>query len=1520
MTLYTDIVMEPIPIQCNTAMTSYTVNPVLPEGMTFNGQTGLISGKLTTTSDASVVYTVTASNSYGSTTTTFSFRARSQMEMTRAGMTACFWAEVTECLTPDFSFFYSKPAQICQIVNNIYFTDNYDFTSWPGLDARFVDYFAAYFYGYFNVVAAGTYQILMNADDGAMLYVDDVTTPVIDIPGCWATSETSNSITLEQGRHLVIIRYFEYNDGATVYLKLGSTDLGIPMAVIAADQLRVGGRGPTFIHYDFVSGYAGTSIAVARPELNSGAPHLWSITTLPAGLSFDSTNGYISGIPVAASSGVYTVTATGVNGVASTTVRIVITAAPLMGVTARYYKIMDAQHCIYPSLKGNVVSLKSIQIDSDINHPSTAASVLWPHTPAEFTTYFYVEWEGYLKMEAIGNWKLRLTCDDGCKLFGADDQLLLSHWGCHSYTSQETVYPVSANGYYYFRIEYAQNTNTKGIVFEWQSPVGAMEVVPADKMFHAPSGVLSYTTELGHYFKGAPITDNTPIAFSVASFTGFTVTPPLPAGLSINPANGIISGTPTTEQNTAYYTISALANGVTETTVIGFDVQYVAPPTGLEVRQNGVALTASSPITVIPLISIPSITVYVPSGITINSYSISPALPEGLVFNESNGSITGKAIVSSPVTTYMITASNLGGSTFLTFAMSVSGCKGMQNGQAWTNSFHILHMTTGIATVEIKKNNAVTQCSVNQMGSDGNALMQSCSASLQAGDQMVFCIPPGNDNTITLTCNDSYGCYYQLRRENGNRFPTRLAYHPTEPKPYIDTWTLPSTLTPLTMLTLSQTSMDVVSGAPLTTVTITPDGCYKTIEVSPSMGMGVDLPLMLPRLSGTLYGRGTTTYTITATGDAGTATATLQVRFVECFADNGYEVVTFQKTTIQYGTEESYKVFDKDDNLLITAGPFTNYGVHTVTQCMTSGVYKVYLLDSYGDGWAEGASLRVTGTNGNIIDDISWNGAGSTQQIQELVVNVVNSATESWLGLISGRPSKKWNEPGADLSSWTSYTSGELGTWSQATVYMVRRFTIDDVMDYPLIEFGIYYRDGLVVYLNGNVVYTRNVPTNPSHTTYANTQYDDYYERLGSAPGHLLREGENVLAVEVHRHSSTQGPILWRGFVRYSPSSCISRIDSGYITESSHYNKDTETAAQAWDRNTLTNWVENGIPAWTTYAYNFDRMEWVNKLVIGSNSLDANLDPVKVTVYGSTNGVDYVPLYSVTKKAMFSARKQPKEFMMMDHLSSYGRYKIEISESASGDLKTAISYLDLLACQLSYCPKDKDYPGTMAGTTVTIDCPEGTIGERIRTCGEADLKPAWGEPDESECRSMNPPKKFTYIDVAYVISGVTMEAMQSQGAEYMLAVLSVIVNVDMSTMEAWKLKDVTETYVSETMGEAVKTVVYVRFTLGEDIASDALNSVMGSLATMKSMLKENYGDVFGDINIEFYIEPILSQRKNLGAVSITLIVIMVVCILVIIAIAAFYIWVRTKSKKSKNGAKRLESFTTQILRVLPQQL
>ena len=186
------------------------------------------------------------------------------------------------------------------------------------------------------------------------------------------------------------------------------------------------------------------------------------------------------------------------------------------------------------------------------------------------------------------------------------------------------------------------------------------------------------------------------------------------------------------------------------------------------------------------------------------------------------------------------------------------------------------------------------------------------------------------------------------------------------------------------------------------------------------------------------------------------------------------------------------------------------------------------------------------------------------------------------------------------------------------------------------------------------------------------------------------------------------------------------------------------------------------------------------------------------------------------------------------------------------------------------------------------------------------LKPNWGTADESECRSKQPPKGISYLDVVYVISPVSLSAMQSDGSVAVASVLSSYLSVNTNSVDVWKIKDVTDTYQSEEMGTKEKMAVWVRVTVNDDVASNVLVALGASISRLVSDLATYYTSIFtSDLSIAFMKEPELSQYKGRGGVSAGLVVVLVIVVLIVAAIAAFYIWTRMKNKGKKNGAKRL---------------
>ena len=166
------------------------------------------------------------------------------------------------------------------------------------------------------------------------------------------------------------------------------------------------------------------------------------------------------------------------------------------------------------------------------------------------------------------------------------------------------------------------------------------------------------------------ITANVSNAFTPITATGgygtftYSISPSLPTGLTFNTANGYIFGN-------------------TETTLVANTFTVTANDNALQSVSNTFTLTISSPPAIITstVITTRSVTAnssdsFTPvtstGGYDTLTYAISPNLPTGLIFNTSNGLISGVTSVLSSNTTYTISVSDNARQTISnTFFMNV---------------------------------------------------------------------------------------------------------------------------------------------------------------------------------------------------------------------------------------------------------------------------------------------------------------------------------------------------------------------------------------------------------------------------------------------------------------------------------------------------------------------------------------------------------------------------------------------------------------------------------------------------------------------------------------------------------------------------------------------------------------------------------------------------------------------------------------------------------------------------------
>ena len=166
----------------------------------------------------------------------------------------------------------------------------------------------------------------------------------------------------------------------------------------------------------------------------------------------------------------------------------------------------------------------------------------------------------------------------------------------------------------------------------------------------APTG-LTYSAGSAIYTKGVAVTPDNPTS-SGGAVTAYSVSPALPAGLTLNSGTGVISGTPTAVTPIASYTVTASDAAGSTTTSISVTVND-QPPSAFSYAAGTATYVVSTPIT-------PNSPTN--SGGTVVSYSVIPALPAGLSLSTATGAISGTPTAMTLQAKYTITAVNTGGS------------------------------------------------------------------------------------------------------------------------------------------------------------------------------------------------------------------------------------------------------------------------------------------------------------------------------------------------------------------------------------------------------------------------------------------------------------------------------------------------------------------------------------------------------------------------------------------------------------------------------------------------------------------------------------------------------------------------------------------------------------------------------------------------------------------------------------------------------------------------------------------
>ncbi|RJU81934.1 MAG: hypothetical protein DWC09_03160, partial [Candidatus Poseidoniales archaeon] len=225
-----------------------------------------------------------------------------------------------------------------------------------------------------------------------------------------------------------------------------------------------------------------------------------------------------------------------------------------------------------------------------------------------------------------------------------------------------SIHPALPNGLNFSNgvISGASTVNLSTTMYTvWANNSGGVSAATINITVNEPIPILSYIPN------NLELTRNTTMPTLVPTLSGgyvasWGISPSLPAGLVFE--NGTLTGTPTLIQDQIEYTVWANNSGGSTSASINITVLDIIPEISYIPQEmtltNNTTMTHWTPLNL---------------GGPVVSWSISPELSPGLLFDSSNGTIYGLPTEVTPLLNYTVTATNSGGASDFSINITVVG-------------------------------------------------------------------------------------------------------------------------------------------------------------------------------------------------------------------------------------------------------------------------------------------------------------------------------------------------------------------------------------------------------------------------------------------------------------------------------------------------------------------------------------------------------------------------------------------------------------------------------------------------------------------------------------------------------------------------------------------------------------------------------------------------------------------------------------------------------------------------------
>ncbi|WMW77319.1 putative Ig domain-containing protein [Flavobacterium sp. 20NA77.7] len=597
--------ITPIAAPTNTGgiVTAYAVSPALPSGLTINTSTGAITGTPTVAVPATN-YTITASNATGSTTATINITVNSVLDLTGINNTT---ANVAYSLRKLSSSYTGAAIRVRRSSDNA--EQNIGFDMSGNLDQSALTAFV----GSGNGFVTTWYD--QSGKGKNVTQTTNANQPKIVSNGTIITRNGKPMMNFESGTSARLV-----NTSTTSTLPVSMVNVAGVDRVSSSEFnfASIGGSNGLCLRIQngqFIGIKIGSALVFTNSYASAGQLNVLSvIQTSSTG------NMFLNGTQA-------TITAGGSNGVANPSPNITIGAPGDFGASSNDGFLSES--IFYSSLL-STTDRQALEANQAAYYGLIPAFTYPSATVATYASAVTINPSG---LANTGTFTVSPSLPSGLTINATTGVIS----GTPTVVSGATTYTVSST------TGLGVGTSTFNLTVN--------DIAPA----------LTYANT--NLVLNDPATISPTITSGMVAAT-YSITPSLPSGLSLNSNTGVISGTPTAAIPITTFTITATNSGGVATATLNLYVGATANPTNLVYTGSPYAFAVGATITPV---SAPTNQGGVPT-----SYSIAPALPNGLAFDTATGAITGYPTVVTAAADYTVTATNPYGSTTATINIAIN--------------------------------------------------------------------------------------------------------------------------------------------------------------------------------------------------------------------------------------------------------------------------------------------------------------------------------------------------------------------------------------------------------------------------------------------------------------------------------------------------------------------------------------------------------------------------------------------------------------------------------------------------------------------------------------------------------------------------------------------------------------------------------------------------------------------------------------------------------------------------------